>query len=154
MTELFTKGEWIKGVAHWVENGTAMISVAFTWRLPEARRLAEYYQRLGYSVRAGGPGTFTQRKYLADVAEVGGDSSDAVARHNPMATFASRGCPVGCWFCIVPKMEGREFSLFPEFPVASALRQQSFRSFTRISRFYRRSLPKDRRSSFRCEQRL
>jgi hypothetical protein len=121
VTELFTKGEWIKGVAHWVENGTAMISVAFTWRLPEARRLAEYYQRLGYSVRAGGPGTFTQRKYLADVAEVGGDSSDAVARHNPMATFASRGCPVGCWFCIVPKMEGREFSLFPEFPVRPVL---------------------------------
>ena len=40
---------------------------------------------------------------------------DVVQRHNPMATFASRGCPVGCWFCIVPAMEGREFTLLPDF---------------------------------------
>lgn len=52
---------------------------------------------------------------MADVAEIGGDYPDAVARHNPMATFASRGCPVGCWFCIVPKMEGRAFTLLPDF---------------------------------------
>jgi hypothetical protein len=72
-------------------------------------------------VRAGGPGTFTQRKYLADIAEVGGNYPDAVARHNPMATFASRGCPVGCWFCIVPKMEGSTFTEFPDFPVRPVL---------------------------------
>jgi len=116
------KGEWIKGVAHWREGDTAMISVAFTWRLPEVRRIAEYYRSIGVTkIRAGGPGTFTQRKYLADMAEVGGNYPDAVARHNPMATFASRGCSVGCWFCIVPKMEGREFSLFPDFIVRPVL---------------------------------
>lgn len=115
------RGEWIKGVAHWVEGDTAMISIAFTWRLPEARRIAEYYRARGLKVRAGGPGTFTRGKYLADVAAVGGDVPDAVARHNPMATFASRGCPVGCWFCIVPKMEGREFTEFPGFPVRPVL---------------------------------
>ncbi|MDQ2801897.1 MAG: hypothetical protein M3Y41_04105 [Pseudomonadota bacterium] len=115
------KGEWIKGVAHWVEGETAFISIAFTWRLPEARRIAEYYRSLGLRVRAGGPGTFTKPNYLADVAEVGGSYPDAVARHNPMATFASRGCPVGCWFCIVPKMEGKEFTLFPDFPVRPVL---------------------------------
>jgi hypothetical protein len=38
-----------------------------------------------------------------------------------MATIASRGCPVGCWFCIVPKMEGRAFTLLPDFPVRPVL---------------------------------
>lgn len=117
----FDKGEWIKGVAHWREGDTAYISVAFTWRLPEARKIALYYRAIGLKVRAGGPGVFTQRKYLEDVAEVGGDYPDAVARHNPMATFASRGCSVGCWFCIVPKMEGKDFSLFPDFIVRPVL---------------------------------
>jgi hypothetical protein len=58
---------------------------------------------------------------LADVAEIGGDYPDAVAKHNPLATFASRGCPVGCWFCIVPKMEGKAFTLIPDFPVRPVL---------------------------------
>lgn len=113
--------EWIKGVAHWRDSETACISVAFTWRLPEARRLTLYYRSLGLKVRVGGPGVFTQRKYLADIAEVGGESADAIARHNPSATRASYGCPVGCWFCIVPKMDGKAFRLMPDFPVRPIL---------------------------------
>jgi hypothetical protein len=108
-------------VAHWREGDQAFISVAFTWRLPEARKIAEQYRELGCRVRAGGPGVFTQKKYLADVAEVGGSIPDAIARHNPMATRASYGCPVGCWFCIVPKMDGRAFSYLPDFPVRPVL---------------------------------
>ena len=46
---------------------------------------------------------------------------DAIARHTPQATIASRGCPVGCHFCIVPAMEGREFTLLPDFPVRPIL---------------------------------
>jgi hypothetical protein len=89
--------------------------------LDDAYQRANWYRALGYRVRAGGPGIFTRKHYLADVAELGGDCPDAVARHNPAATFASRGCPVGCWFCIVPKMEGREFTLMPDFPVRPIL---------------------------------
>lgn len=118
---MFDKGQWIKGVAHWREGATAFISVAFTWRLPEARKIAEYYRALGCTVRAGGPGVFTQRKYLADVAEIGGEIPDTITRHNPMATRASRGCPVGCWFCIVPKMDGKTFTLLDNFPVRPIL---------------------------------
>ena len=54
------------------------------------------------------------RNYLADVAYLGGEF-DALIHHNPDATMASRGCPVGCYFCIVPKMEGKEFTLLPDF---------------------------------------
>lgn len=116
------KGEWVKGVAHWRDGDVGFISIAFTWRLPEARRIAEYYLASGCTkVRAGGPGVFTQKKYLADLCEVGGSIPDAIARHNPMATRASYGCPVGCWFCIVPKMDGRAFTYLPDFIVRPVL---------------------------------
>lgn len=117
------KGEWVKGVAHWRDGETAYVSVAFTWRLPEARKLADYYRAIGINrVVVGGPGTFTQKKFCAEFAdEVGGSISDAIARHNPMATRASYGCPVGCWFCIVPKMDGKAFTFLDDFPVRPVL---------------------------------
>ena len=112
---------WVGGLAHWREGDAAFVSVAFTWRLPDARRIVEYYRALGCRVRVGGPGVFTRRDYLADIAEIGGSIPDAIARHNPRATRASYGCPVGCWFCIVPKMDGRTFTLLPDFPVRPIL---------------------------------
>jgi hypothetical protein len=114
-------GVWTGGFAEWVDGETAYLSVAFTWKLAHAYQRAVWYRAEGYRVRAGGPGVFTRKQFLADVAEIGGEVSDAVARHNPMATIASRGCPVGCWFCIVPKMEGRDFTLLPDFPVRPVL---------------------------------
>src|SRR5216684_8646458 len=99
------KGEWVKGVAHWREGDRAFISVAFTWRLPEARKIAEYYRAIGCTVTAGGPALFTQKAYLADICEIPmktvvrggkeikvlGDLNDTLVRHNPMATRASYG---------------------------------------------------------------
>lgn len=117
----FDTGAWVGGLAEWVGGDTAFLSVAFTWRLEEAYSRACWYRAQGYKVRAGGPGIFTRKHFLADVAEIGGSIPDAIARHNPMATVASRGCPVGCWFCIVPKMEGTEFTLLPDFPVRPVL---------------------------------
>lgn len=111
--------KWSDGLAHWrdEESRTAYLSVAFTWKIDEAKRVAEYYRLLGYTVKAGGPAMFRMDWAMKDFAEVDGVGSlpDAVMRHNPLATTASRGCPVGCWFCIVPAMEGREFTLLPEF---------------------------------------
>src|ERR1700722_11914896 len=100
-----TRPPWGGGLAEWVEGQNSYISVAFTWRLNEARDRARWYRDLGYSVRAGGPATFVRKQYLAEFAQVGGEVPDAIAHHHPWATFASRGCPVGCWFCLVPKME-------------------------------------------------
>lgn len=117
----WTKGEWVRGVRHWTEGRVAYISVVFTWHILEARALAVDYAERGFEVRAGGPATFTRGKLLEDVAILGGKVSDAVRLHNPMATFASRGCSVGCWFCIVPKMEGRDFTELPDFPVRPVL---------------------------------
>lgn len=120
MTERPT-GKWSGGLAEWTEGDTVYLSIAFTWRLDDAYSRAIFWRSMGYKVRAGGPAIFTRKHHLRDVAEIGGDIPDAVVRHNPMATIASRGCPVGCWFCIVPKMEGREFTLLPDFPVRPVL---------------------------------
>ena len=42
---------------------TAYLSVAFTWKLPEAYQRALWYRDQGYRVRAGGPGVFTRKEY-------------------------------------------------------------------------------------------
>jgi len=114
---------WVGGLAEWQEGDTLHLSVAFTWSIDEAFSRAIFAKAQGLRVKAGGPALFTpqMRALLADVAEVGGDYPDAIVHHNPLATMASRGCPVGCWFCIVPKMEGREFTLLPEFPLRPIL---------------------------------
>lgn len=116
-------GEWVEGLAEWHEGDTAYLSVAFTWRLDDAYMRAIWHRALGHRVVAGGPALFLPklRRRLEDVAEIGNHYPDAIARHNPQATFASRGCPVGCWFCIVPKMEGEPFTLLPDFPVRPVL---------------------------------
>lgn len=114
---------WVRGLAEWEEGDTTYLSVAFTWRLDEAYTRAVFAHALGRKVVAGGPALFLvkMQHVLADVAEIRSEYPDAIARHNPYATIASRGCPVGCWFCIVPKMEGRDFTLLPDFPVRPVL---------------------------------
>src|SRR3972149_4366758 len=101
---------WSGGLAQWIEGDTAFLSVVFSWRLPDAYQRAIWYRQQGYQVRAGGPGMFAPnlRKYLAQVAELGGEKEEGLVHHNPDATIASRGCPVGCYFCIVPKMVCKE----------------------------------------------
>ncbi len=121
MTPSDKQNSWVGGLAEWIDGETACLSVTFTWQIEEARSRAIFYRACGYHVRVGGPALFVCKKYLSDVAEVGGDMTDAIRHHNPGATIASRGCPVGCWFCIVPKMEGREFTLLPNFPVRPIL---------------------------------
>lgn len=108
---------WSGGLAEWREGDTTYLSVAFTWKLDEAYSRALFAKACGQRVIAGGPALFQikMQHELAEVAEVGKDYPEAVTKHNPLATFASRGCPVGCYFCIVPAMEGREFTLIPDF---------------------------------------
>jgi hypothetical protein len=126
-----TKGAWVGGLAEWTDEATrtAYLSVAFTWKLDEAYSRAAWYRAAGYRVIAGGGAFYTRPDYLDAVAEVPreikiidgkprlvlGRYEDALAKHNPMATKASEGCPVGCFFCIVPAMEGKTFTLLPDF---------------------------------------
>lgn len=116
-------GKWIGGLAEWIEGDTAYLSIAFTWKIEEAIEHAILHKFLGRKVIAGGPALFLpeMRKLIEPHADLGDKIPDALVHHNPMATIASRGCPVGCWFCIVPAMEGTEFTLIPDFPVRPML---------------------------------
>lgn len=118
-----TRSKWIGGLADWTDGDTLFLSIAFTWKIPDAIARAEKARFFGQRVVAGGPALFTQkmRALMEPFAEIGPDMPDAVTRHNPDATFASRGCPVGCSFCIVPAMEGRDFTLIDNFPVRPIL---------------------------------
>lgn len=106
---------WRKGIAEWIRGDTAFLSVVFTWDVDAAIERARFWGACGYKVRVGGPGVFLLAKEFDGIAKVGGAIKDAVTRHNPDATFASRGCPVGCSFCVVPPMEGRDFTMIPDF---------------------------------------
>lgn len=115
---------WAKGVVEWTEGECAYISVVFSWDMEEAWTRARWQYAAGYDVHVGGPAAHVKteaREAISEFAKVGGTIPDAVSRHNPDATFASRGCPVGCWFCIVPSMEGRTFTLIDDFPVRPIL---------------------------------
>ena len=116
-------GKWIGGLAEWREGDITYLSVAFTWKLEEAYQRAVFARAQGMRVIAGGPALYlkTMKHRIEDVAEIGKEFPDALRMHNPDATIASRGCPVGCWFCIVPKMEGKEFTLLPDFSVRPIL---------------------------------
>lgn len=114
---------WVGGLAEWEENDTLYLSVAFTWKIPAAYQKAQFARQMGMKVIAGGPALAIpqNRAHLADVAEYAWTCPDAIARHNPQATFASRGCDQGCVNCIVPFLEGRTFTLKPDFPVRPIL---------------------------------
>lgn len=96
---------WSKHIVCWTENDSAYLSISFTWNLPQAYSLCVWYRGQGYRVKAGGPAVDLMPGYLADVAECGGHI-EALRRHNPDATFTSRGCIRHCPFCAVPKIEG------------------------------------------------
>ena len=111
--------KWLKGTADWVEGDTAYISVVFSWDADEAFSKAVAYKAAGYKVKVGGAGLLKQviRGIFDGVAEWGKHCPQALAKHNPEATFAVRGCHVKCSFCSVwwPDSEGSKYTYNPHF---------------------------------------
>jgi pyruvate-formate lyase-activating enzyme len=100
------------------------LSVIFSWHAPVAREIALRVK--GQSdVWCGGPGMFKVAKWWKDETGLpcahGIDKRFDKQRGPYRATFASRGCPVGCSFCIVPGLEGRKFTLDWDFTPAPLL---------------------------------
>lgn len=113
---------WSGGYVEWVNGNTAFLSVVFSWMIDRAIERARYYRFLGYRVVAGGPAVTLNPGCFGGFAEENPPDiilSDVVARHNPMATFTTRGCVNRCPFCAVPKIEGElvELSEWPLRPV-------------------------------------
>lgn len=100
--------QWNKGIASWTCGETLYISVPFTWLIPEAEKMAACHKG---PVKIGGPGTMQPNQTC--------DGFEPIMFHNPAATFTTRGCPNGCKFCAVPKLEGdfREITDFRPAPI-------------------------------------
>lgn len=100
------------------------LSVIFSWHATIAREIA-LRVRGNADVWCGGPGMTALAKWWTQETGLsihrGLDARFERQRGDYKMTFASRGCPVGCWFCIVPKLEGVSFTLDPDFQLAPVL---------------------------------
>jgi hypothetical protein len=101
------------------------LSVIFPWDAPRAAEIASRV-RTHADVWCGGPGVAALGAWWRD--QTGGleivkgiDQRFDRQRGDYRATFASRGCPVNCSFCIVPRIEGTGFSLDWDFQPAPIL---------------------------------
>jgi hypothetical protein len=111
---------WNSGMVEWTDNNeTAYISVVFSWKLQDAYMRAAWLKQTGHNVIVGGPAAAMNPGYFDDVAHYADVYHDAVAMHNPHATFTSRGCIRQCKFCAVPKTEGHliELNDWPVRPI-------------------------------------
>ena len=120
---------WSGGLVEWIEDDTVLISVVFSWQLEQAYQRAVWHRALGLKVRAGGPAVKYRPSFLQDVASIDG-STNALFRHNPNATFTSRGCVRSCPFCIVPKIEGELIEL-DDWPVRPIVCDNNFLACSR-----------------------
>jgi len=100
------------------------LSVIFSWHAPLACEIARRMKDFA-EVWCGGPGIFTLAhwwKQETGLERVKGlDPRFDRQRGTYKMTFASRGCPVNCSFCIVPRLEGTAFTFDPEFDPAPVL---------------------------------
>ena len=100
------KSDWHNGYIEWKQNDTVYISVVFSWYMQKAYQQAIFWQSQGYDVVAGGPAVNYRPSFLAEVATIR-NNIPTIHRHNPNATFTTRGCIRKCPFCIVPQIEGK-----------------------------------------------
>lgn len=131
--------DWLRSEGHTVEyvNGDpgmfalgfdkVWLSVVFSWDATVAASIANRVKDHA-EVEVGGPGMtqmhhFWPRETGLPPATMtkGVDKRFDRQRGDYLMTFASRGCPVNCWFCIVPRLEGVTFTLDPEFVPAPIL---------------------------------
>lgn len=100
------------------------LSVIFSWQAPLAVDLALRF-RDSADVFCGGPGMFALQNWWTKqtglTCAVGVDPRFENQSGGYLMTFASRGCPVNCYFCIVPRLEGTTFTLNWDFQPAPLL---------------------------------
>lgn len=100
------------------------LSVIFSWHAPLAREIAVRLKDRS-EVWCGGPGMHALGKWWERetglTAATGLNWRFERQRGAYRMTFASRGCPVNCWFCVVPRLEGLGFTLDHDFEPAPVL---------------------------------
>ena len=111
---------WSGGLVEWQDSDRAYLSVVFSWQKEEAYQRIMWLKAEGKEVWVGGPAVYYDPHFFEDVAFVAPPLRKGVVwRHNPDATFTTRGCLRSCPFCIVPKIEPEyeELSFWSVLPI-------------------------------------
>lgn len=110
---------WSGGYTEWTDGRSAFLSVAFSWKLQHAFQRAAWFRGSGYTVYVGGPAVEFNRHFFNGAVHTDYPMPEVVHRHNPQATFTTRGCIRKCQYCIVPKLTPAltELSDWPVRPI-------------------------------------
>jgi len=113
---------WPKSYIWWVDGHVGFVSVPFTWNLPEVRQLVTQGHMFVDEWHVGGPACRLMPDYLAGIQGVYVNArlmGPVLNRFNPQATRTTIGCPRGCKFCGVSKIEPewRELDDWPDLPI-------------------------------------
>jgi hypothetical protein len=115
---------WENHFIYWAGyNRTLLISVVFTWELPEIERRFCKQRWIEFDrILIGGPAIRLLPNYFEKYpfVQIGGDLPFAFKMHNADATRSSTGCIRHCKYCGVDKIEGR-FRLLKEFAPGNVL---------------------------------
>jgi hypothetical protein len=121
---------WLRSQGYDVQEQSAgradlvCLSAIFSWDLPEGVKIAQHYAGKA-EIWAGGPAFLRMADWwkseTGNTAVVGLDPRFERQRGNFRMCFAARGCPVGCYFCGVPQLEGKEYALDWDFAPAPIL---------------------------------
>lgn len=113
--------EWPKRPHMWLDGRTLMVSVPFTWDLPDLK--GYLLQRHAHWDRAvvGGPAVQLMPDYLKGLPNVRVDTGDlpgVLQRVNPFATRTTTGCVRRCGFCGIGqgRIEARGFMELHDWP--------------------------------------
>ncbi len=139
-------------------NGTIYISAIFTWDLPEAVKVANFY-RGSYKVEIGGPGPSLMPDWVFEQTGIRPHVGlDPRFEHQPGCydyTFTSRGCPNRCENCAVWRLEPEQVE-YEDYSVASVIGDNNIlaTSWAHQERVVERHAPLssgDIQSGFDCE---
>lgn len=82
------------------------ISTIFSWTKPHIEKMMDYYQQQAGEVIVGGTGWNWKDKLPAEIEAIDPRWTYEMYDIDYGIGFTSRGCHVGCPFCVVPRKEG------------------------------------------------
>jgi len=99
----------------------AYLSALFTWDLPNLIHDANLLKYHGVEVEIGGPAATVMSDHIWNLTRIkphlGIDERFEHVKGDFEMTFTQRGCPRGCEFCLVQKVEGKKIIEYEDYNI-------------------------------------